>query len=150
MRLAIYYSEAAMDRKMGGPFGAIITKGDRLVGIGYNRVTSSNDPTAHAEIDAIRDACGYLETYDLSGCVIFSSCEPCPMCLSAIYWARIEKIYYGADRDDAVDIGFDDAWIYSQVSTPVGERAIPMEQIEAESARKSIRKWATFSGKIPY
>lgn len=103
----------------GGPFGAVIVKGDEIVATGVNRVTAHNDPTAHAEVSAIREACRRLGTFDLSGCEIYTSCEPCPMCLGAIYWAHLDKIYYGNNKDDAADIGFDDSFIYEELALPV-------------------------------
>ena len=102
----------------GGPFGAVIVKGDEIVATGVNRVTAHNDPTAHAEVSAIREACRRLGTFDLSGCEIYTSCEPCPMCLGAIYWAHLDKIYYGNNKDDAADIGFDDSFIYEELALP--------------------------------
>src|ERR1041385_1005764 len=120
MREAIRLSFKMMRRGAGGPFGAVIVKNKKVVGRGFNRVTSANDPTAHAEIVAIRDACRRLKTFDLSGCDLYSSCEPCPMCLSAIYWARLRKVFYGNTRKDAARIAFDDDFIYEQVALPIG------------------------------
>src|SRR5574344_919865 len=108
----------------GGPFGAIIVKGGKIVATGVNRVTANNDPTAHAEVSAIRAACNKLNTFDLSGCDIYTSCEPCPMCLGAIYWAHLDTIYYGNNKNDAEDIGFGDAFIYKELALPMVERKL--------------------------
>ena len=125
----------------GGPFGAIIVKGNKIIGEGRNSVIDSHDPTAHAEIVAIRNACLSLTSHDLSGAVIFSSCEPCPMCLSAIWWARIEKIYYGNTRVDAANIGFDDAVIYEEIIRPLKERKLPIEQQLHKEALIAFTDW---------
>ncbi len=120
----------------GGPFGAVIVKGDEIVATGVNRVTAHNDPTAHAEVSAIREACRRLGTFDLSGCEIYTSCEPCPMCLGAIYWAHLDKIYYGNNKDDAADIGFDDSFIYEELALPPSK---PQESHGRTAARRSHR-----------
>ena len=128
MKRAIELSLESVN-KSGGPFGCIIVKENKIVAEGSNKVTSSNDPTAHGEIVAIREACKNLNTFTLAGCELYSSCEPCPMCLSAIYWARIGKIYYANTRDDAKKIDFDDSLIYSEFNKNINERKIPMVQI---------------------
>ena len=121
-------------RNGGGPFGAVIVKDGKVVATGVNRVTANNDPTAHAEVSAIRNACKKLKTFDLSGCEIYSSCEPCPMCLGAIYWSRIKKIYYGNSKADAKDIGFDDSFIYDELALPYGQRHVAMERLLGDEA----------------
>jgi guanine deaminase len=134
----------------GGPFGAVIVKDGQIVALGNNRVTLTNDPTAHAEVTAIREACKVLNTFDLSGCEIYTSCEPCPMCLSAIYWARIEKIYYGNTKTDAKNIGFDDSFIYDEIEKNPADRAIPAVQFMAGEALKAFTLWEGKDDKVPY
>lgn len=134
----------------GGPFGAVIVKDGKIVGKGVNRVTANNDPTAHAEVSAIRDATKNLSTFDLSGCEIYTSCEPCPMCLGAIYWARLKHIYYGNTQADAAKIDFDDSFIYRQVEKPIGTRQIPEEPYLHDEAIKTFEKWENKQDKTPY
>lgn len=134
----------------GGPFGAVVVKDGKIVGRGMNRVTANNDPTAHAEVTAIRDACNRLKTFDLSGCDIYTSCEPCPMCLGSIYWARIKHIYYGNTQADAAKIDFDDSFIYRQIEKPIGTRDIPEEQMMHEESIKTFEKWDNKKDKTPY
>ncbi|MFP9112359.1 nucleoside deaminase [Flavobacterium sp. RHBU_3] len=134
----------------GGPFGAVIVKDNKIVAIGNNRVTLTNDPTAHAEVTAIREACTALGTFDLSGCEIYTSCEPCPMCLSAIYWARIGKIYYGNTKTDAKNIGFDDSFIYDEIEKSTAERTIPAVQFMPEEAIKAFKLWQEKDDKVRY
>lgn len=134
----------------GGPFGAVVVKDGKIVGRGMNRVTANNDPTAHAEVTAIRDACNRLKTFDLSGCDIYTSCEPCPMCLGSIYWARIKHIYYGNTQADAAKIDFDDSFIYRQIEKPIGTREIPEEQMMHEESIKTFEKWDNKKDKTPY
>lgn len=135
----------------GGPFGAVIvSQYDVLVGKGHNMVTINNDPTQHAEIVAIRDACKKLDTYDLTGHNIYTSCEPCPMCMAAIYWAKIDNVYYGNTRKDAKKIGFNDDFIYDELSKPIENRKIKMIQIERDIAQKSFRQWDAKSDKKEY
>lgn len=141
MRRAIELASQGMRAGDGGPFGAVVVKDGRIVGEGNNRVTSANDPTAHAEIGAIRAACRTLGTFSLEGCDIYTSCEPCPMCLAAIYWARIGRIYYANSRADAAGIGFDDDLIYSEVAKPLDRRAIPTERLLAEEAQETFAEW---------
>jgi len=141
MRRAIALSEEALHSGQGGPFGALIVKDDRIIAEAHNRVTATNDPTAHAEIEAIREACRVLNDFYLQGCEIYTSCEPCPMCLSAIYWAHVERIYYANTRQDAAQIGFDDAFLYREISTAPENRAIPARQVLANEARSTFEHW---------
>ena len=150
MRRAIDLSHEMMASGKGGPFGAVIVKDGSIVAEGHNKVTSAMDPTAHAEIEAIRDACRALDTFSLNGCEIYTSCEPCPMCLSAIYWARLDRIYYANSRVDAARIGFDDDHIYREVAQPIEERVIPMERLLAEEGREAFEAWLRNPDKIPY
>lgn len=134
----------------GGPFGAVVAKDGRIIGEGRNAVVPSADPTAHAEIVAIRAACAGLGTHDLSGAVIYTSCEPCPMCLGAIWWARIGGIVYANDRADAAAIGFDDAAIYDEVAAPLTARRLPLRRLLAEEARLAFQAWTVKPDKVPY
>jgi tRNA(Arg) A34 adenosine deaminase TadA len=134
----------------GGPFGAVIAKDGDIIATGTNRVTADNDPTAHAEVNAIRKACQALKTFDLSGCTIYTSCEPCPMCLAAIYWAHIDKIYYGNNKKDAADIGFDDSYIYDELNLPVEKRTKLMNELLPEEAIKAFQLWANTEDKTEY
>ena len=150
MKEAIELSAQGMHNNEGGPFGAVIVKDGEIVGRGNNRVTSSNDPTAHAEVVAIRDACERLGTFQLDDCEIYTSCEPCPMCLGAIYWARLKKMYYACNRDDAAAIDFDDAFIYEQVSIPIGERTLETVSLLREEGVKVFQQWKEKSDKTEY
>ncbi|MDD2840419.1 MAG: nucleoside deaminase [Rickettsiales bacterium] len=150
MQEAIKCSIEGMSTNAGGPFGAVIVKNGEIVARGWNKVTSTNDPTAHAEITTIREACKKLGTFDLSGCELYTSCEPCPMCLAAIYWARIDKIYYGNTKKDAANIGFDDDFIYEEFALPMEKRKLSMEQLDRDDAIKSFEKWAEKHDKIKY
>ena len=150
MQEAIKCSLEGMNSNAGGPFGAVIVKDGEIIARGWNKVTSTNDPTAHAEVTVIREACKKLGTFDLSGCELYTSCEPCPMCLSASYWAGIRKIYYGNTRKDAADIDFDDDFIYKEIPLPMDKRSIPMEQLDREEAIEAFKKWATKDDKIAY
>jgi tRNA(Arg) A34 adenosine deaminase TadA len=141
MREAIALSIEKMEAGEGGPFGAVIAKGGQVVGRGWNCVTSTNDPTAHAEIMAIRDACQKLKTFHLAGCEIYASCEPCPMCLAAIYWARLDALWFAATRADAGDAGFDDELIYNDLSKPWKNRALPAGQGLQNEARQAFDLW---------
>lgn len=134
----------------GGPFGAVLVKDGEIVAAQSNKVTVDIDPTAHAEVNAIREACKVLGTFDLSGCVLYSSCEPCPMCLSAAYWAHIDKIYYAADRYDAAKVGFDDEFIYKELSLPISARRLGLEQIMPEDGLVPFVKWSENNEKIHY
>ena len=134
----------------GGPFGAIIVKDGKVIAEGWNRVTSTNDPTAHAEVTAIRSACAALGTFSLRGCDIYTSCEPCPMCLAAIYWARLDRVFFANSREDAAAIGFDDALIYGEVSKPIGDRIIPTTKLALPEAEAVFAEWQAKPDKIPY
>ena len=134
----------------GGPFGAIIVKDGQIIGRGTNRVTSNNDPTAHAEVSAIRDASANAGTFNLEGADIYTSCEPCPMCLGAIYWAHISNIFYGNTQHDAAAIDFDDSFIYQQIATPTHQRKIPQRQCLHDEAIKTFKTWAQKEDKTPY
>ena len=134
----------------GGPFGCVIVKENKIIAEGSNKVTSSNDPTAHAEVVAIREACKKLNTFNLTGCGLYASCEPCPMCLSAIYWGRIEKIYYANTRDDAQKIDFDDSLIYSELLKNVKKRKISMVQMMRDEALKAFELWDKKTDKVKY
>ena len=139
-----------MENNEGGPFGCVIVKDGKIVGRGNNKVTSNNDPTAHAEIMAIRDACENLNTFQLEGCEIYTSCEPCPMCFGAIYWARPDKVYYGCSQQDAADINFDDEFIYKEIELPYEKRSIPFEQLAREIALEPFQKWGEKDDKTVY
>lgn len=134
----------------GGPFGAVIAKEGKIIATGVNRVTANHDPTAHAEVSAIRAACQALGTFDLSGCEIYTSCEPCPMCLGAIYWAHLDKMYYGNDKHDAARIGFDDSFIYDELALPYTERRLVAEPLLEEEAEQAFRMWEEKTDKIAY
>ncbi len=149
MREAIELSSENID-KGGGPFGAVIVKDGKIIAKAANSVTLTNDPTAHAEVNAIRLAAKSLGTFDLSGCEIYTSCEPCPMCLGAIYWAHIDKVYYANTKDDARNIDFDDAFIYEEILRPMNERHKPFIQLMREKAIKVFEKWQQKEDKIPY
>ncbi|MCK5028324.1 MAG: nucleoside deaminase [Bacteroidales bacterium] len=149
MREAIGLSIANIENN-GGPFGAVIVKDGKVIAKGVNRVTSNNDPTAHAEVNAIRNAAEVLGTHDLSGCEIYSSCEPCPMCLGAIYWARLDKLYYANTKQDAKDIDFDDSFIYEELDLPIEKRKIPTIQILKDEAIQAFNKWQSKVDKIEY
>ncbi|MFL2654379.1 MAG: nucleoside deaminase [Alphaproteobacteria bacterium] len=150
MRRAITLATNNVTSGNGGPFGAVITREGVVIGEGTNQVTSFGDPTAHAEILAIRAACKNIGSHILDGCIIYTSCEPCPMCLSAIYWARIKFIYFGNRKSDAAAIGFDDAHIYQQIALPEGQRSIPTNQMLSEEAIISFQKWTQSEFKIEY
>jgi tRNA(Arg) A34 adenosine deaminase TadA len=150
MREAIRLSLQKMRDNHGGPFGAVVVRRGKIAGRGWNRVTSANDPTAHAEIMAIREACRRLKTFRLADCVLYASCEPCPMCLAAIYWARMGKIFYANTRRDAAAIGFDDDLIYREVPRPVSRRKIPMKQLFRNEALKVFAEWKSKPDKVCY
>ena len=139
-----------MDRKEGGPFGAIVVKDGKIVGRGNNRVLATNDPTAHAEVVAIRDACQNLGAFQLDDCEIYTSCEPCPMCLGAIYWARPKRVFFGCTRTDAADIQFDDDFIYKEITVPLDQRQIPMIPLLREEALVVFREWQEMADKTLY
>lgn len=150
MRLAIAVSERNVAESLGGPFGAVVVKDGKIVAKSGNKVTTTNDPTAHAEVSAIRIACKKLKTFDLSGCVIYTSCEPCPMCLSAIYWSRIKIIYYANTKADAAHIGFDDQFIYEELDKPMEKRLIPVNQLLREEAQQAFKLWEQSVIKVEY
>ena len=150
MRRAIALSHEKMLEGAGGPFGAVIAFGDTVVAEGWNLVTSTNDPTAHAEVVAIRRACAALGRFDLSGLDIYTSCEPCPMCLGAIYWARLDRIWFGNGRHHAASIGFDDAFLYDELPRPHEARAIPTAPMLADEARAAFDAWAAKPDRVAY
>jgi tRNA(Arg) A34 adenosine deaminase TadA len=150
MREAIALANNNLQTLRGGPFGAVIVKDGKIIGRGSNAVTSENDPTAHAEIMAIRDACKNLGSFQLDDCEIYSSCEPCPMCLGAIYWARPSKLYFAASREDAAIAGFDDSYIYQQIPLEPLKRDLISEQIMSVEAKQVFSKWVAMDQKTPY
>ncbi len=150
MRMAIELAENNVTSEHGGPFGAVIVKDGMVVARSANKVVPYNDPTAHAEVLAIRLACQELNTFDLSGCEIYASCEPCPMCLGAIYWARIDKIHYANTKADAADIGFDDAFIYEELDKPMDKRKLPIIQLMRDEAMNAFKLWSEFEGRKEY
>ena len=137
-------------KSKGGPFGSVIVKKNKIIAEGSNKVTMDNDPTAHGEIVAIREACKKLNTFDLSGCELYSSCEPCPMCLSAIYWSRIENVFYANTRIDAKSIDFDDSFIYSEINKDLKDRKIKMYQMHRDEALEAFKIWENKKDKIKY
>lgn len=147
---AIELSGKGMKEGKGGPFGCVVVKDDEIVGEGWNQVTSSNDPTAHAEVVAIRQACEKLGTYQLNDCVIYTSCEPCPMCLGAIYWARPQKVVYANTKKEAAAIDFDDDFIYNEIATPLDARKIPFIHAPHEKAKAVFEEWKNWEGKEKY
>ena len=150
MRRAIELSRSHMEAGEGGPFGAVVVKDGVVVAEGWNRVTTCHDPTAHAEVTAIREACAALGTFELRGCEIYTSCEPCPMCLAAIYWARLDRIYYANGQADAAAIQFDDAWLYREVALPLAERSLPLTQLLRDEALEVFRAWDAKADKVRY
>lgn len=151
------YMDKAVERAIqgvlnneGGPFGCIIVKDSKIIGSGNNRVTSTNDPTAHAEVIAIREACKALDSFQLDDCILYTSCEPCPMCFGAIYWARPKKVYYGCNKNDAANIGFDDDFIYKELDLDLIKRSIPFEQLNRKNALKAFKAWEDKEDKIEY
>lgn len=141
MRMAIQLSERNVLQSLGTPFGAVVVKDGKLVAKSANKVYTTNDPTAHAEVSVIRLACKKLNTFDLSGCVIYTSCEPCPMCLGAIYWAKIEMIYYANTKADAAAADFDDQFIYNELDKPMDERKLPIKQLLRNEAQQAFKFW---------
>lgn len=150
MKLAIQLSEKNVLENVGGPFGAVVVKDGKVIGKSANRVMATNDPTAHAEVSAIRIACKKMKTYDLSGCTVYTSCEPCPMCLSAAYWAKIDRIYYANTQQDAQHIGFSDQLIYEELSKPMHERAIPVHQLMRDEAQTAFILWIQSAMRVAY
>lgn len=150
MRKAIALAKTGMRKNQGGPFGAIVVKDGKIVGKGNNQVTSTNDPTAHAEIEAIRDACKNLNTFVLSDCEIYATSEPCPMCLAAIYWARLKKMYYAATCEDAAKIGFDDTLIHDEMKQSLDQRILKSQQLLHDEGLKLFHEWENKKDKTPY
>ena len=147
---AIRLGKEGMTNNDGGPFGCVVVKDDVIIGRGWNCVTSTNDPTAHAEVSAIRDACKNLQSFQLEGCEIYTSCEPCPMCLGAIYWARPAKVYFAASREDAASAGFDDSLIYDEINTPLTDRKIKMLCVGQAEAIQLFESWKKKGDKVRY
>ena len=150
MQEAIALSQEGMNKNEGGPFGCVIVKDDKIVGRGNNKVSSTNDPTAHAEVTAIRDACKNLGSFQLTDCEIYSSCEPCPMCLGAIYWARPKVVYFANNRQDAAEIGFDDSMIYEEMNVSIPDRKIPILPLGRTCALKVFEEWREKGDKTLY
>ena len=150
MRHAIALSRRGMEGGAGGPFGAVVVKDGQVVAEGWNQVTSTNDPTAHAEVVAIRRACTALGRFDLRGAVLYTSCEPCPMCLAAAYWARLDAVVFGNTRVEAAAIGFDDQWLYDEVPKPIEARSLPMRRLLGAEALEAFAAWAEKPDKIAY
>lgn len=150
MEKAIDLAREGMTKNAGGPFGCVIVKDGKVVGQGHNEVTSSFDPTAHAEIVAIRRATKNLNDYELQGCILYTSCEPCPMCLGAIYWARPEQVFYACTKEDAADVNFDDQFIYEEIEKPYEEREIPMQNLLRQKAITVFKEWEQKEDKTPY
>jgi tRNA(Arg) A34 adenosine deaminase TadA len=150
MYLAIQESRLGMENGDGGPFGCIVVHGDEIVGRGHNKVLCDNDPTAHAEVVAIRDACNYLGHFQLTGCEVYCSCEPCPMCFGAIYWARPARVFYANTKADAASVGFDDAFIYDQLKLPHTDKSIPLIEIPMADASRVFDAWRNIPGKTLY
>lgn len=150
MDRAIELARSGMEQNEGGPFGCVIVRNKRIIAEGFNRVISTNDPTAHAEIVAIRNACDVLSSFQLTGCDLYTSCEPCPMCLGAIYWARPERVFYASVRTDAAAAGFDDDFIYRELDVPLSLRTIPMISLERKEARDLFVRWNEKSDKTDY
>lgn len=148
--MAIDLSRSGMKAGKGGPFGCVIVKDQKVIGIGCNSVLATNDPTAHAEVVAIRDACKNLGTFQLDGCDLYTSCEPCPMCLGAIYWARPERVFYANTKTDAAEVGFDDQFIYEELELPLEGRKIPFSQLSKEEANRVFQEWVLLDNKTLY
>jgi len=150
MNEAIKVGLEGMRKKMGGPFGCVIVKDDKVIGKGCNSVLAFNDPTAHAEIIAIRDACKNLQSFQLEDCEVYTTCEPCPMCMGALYWARPKKVYYASSRTDAANIGFDDSYIYEQIALPIDQREIVTECLQCDEAKEMFEEWKRLNNKTLY
>jgi tRNA(Arg) A34 adenosine deaminase TadA len=150
LREAIQLSLEKMEANAGGPFGALIVRQGKIIGRGWNRVTSTYDPTAHAEINAIREACAQERIFSLAGCDLYTSCEPCPLCLAAIYWSRLDQVFYAASCDDAATAGFDDRKFYEELSKPPALRCIPMHQSLRGEAQAVLNVWQQKCDRIPY
>ena len=150
MRQAVEAARTGSADGQGGPFGAVVVKDGQVIGVGANSVVRSHDPTAHAEVTAIRDACTTLGTHELRGATLYTTCEPCPMCLAATYWARVDRVIYGATRDDAAAIGFDDEFLYREVALPIDQRQLPMTQDGRETALELFTSWSENPDKVEY
>jgi len=150
MHRAIELSVRNVDDGAGGPFGAVVVKGSQIIGEGTNRVTSTNDPSAHAEVVAIREACGKLKSFQLSGCGLYTTCEPCPMCMALVYWAHLDKVYYANTAADAAKIGFDDARIYQELKLPHAQRSLPLIQMMRQEAMAAFTAWERKPDKVGY
>ena len=150
MRQAIALATENVTSGRGGPFGALVVRAGEVIATGVNLVTATNDPTAHAEVTAIRGACRALSSFQLAGCEVYTSCEPCPMCLAAIYWARCDRIYYGNSAADAARAGFDDSFLYAEVKKPLSERVMPIQRLLGDEAIESFQAWANQAGRIDY
>ncbi|MDT0553424.1 nucleoside deaminase [Urechidicola vernalis] len=150
MKRAIALAQEGMNSNAGGPFGAVVVKNGEIIAEGFNKVTSTNDPTAHAEVTAIRAACDKLGSFQLDDCIIYTSCEPCPMCLGAIYWARPKAVFYGCDKVDAAKIDFDDQFIYEELDKKIGDRRIKFVQILQSEAIEIFNEWDAKEGKTEY
>ncbi len=147
---AVQLAKDNMHAGYGGPFGALVVKEGKIIGSGGNLVTSNHDPTAHAEIMAIRRASQTLDNFDLSGCSLYTSCEPCPMCLGAVYWARLDEVYFAAFHSDAAEVGFDDQWIYKELEKPMSNRALPFKQLLHEEGKQVFKEWWDKPDKMMY
>ena len=150
LKRAIQLAEEGMDKGQGGPFGAVIVKEGEIIAEANNKVTASNDPTAHAEVVAIRKACEKLQDFQLENCILYTSCEPCPMCLGAIYWARPKKVYYALTREDAAKIGFDDQFIYDEIALKMDDRKVPFENLMREEGLPVFQKWEAKGDRVDY
>lgn len=150
MREAIRLSFETMRNNTGGPFGCVVVKNGEIIARGFNRVVSTCDPTAHAEVVAIREACKALNDFQLTSCEIYTSCEPCPMCMAAIYWARPDRVFYANSKTDAAAIGFDDNFIYEELALPYADRKIPMDRIMHEEALEAFKEWNSKTDKVEY
>jgi guanine deaminase len=150
MAAAIELSSLAVDDDTGGPFGAVVVRAGEIIGRGRNRVLADGDPTAHAEILAIRDASRALGDHRLTGCVVYTSCEPCPMCMAALYWARVDEVFYANLRSEAAAIGFDDEWLYQELASAIPDRRLRMSRLESDGARAAFDQWFARDDRIPY
>jgi tRNA(Arg) A34 adenosine deaminase TadA len=150
LKRAIQLAEEGMDKGQGGPFGAVVVKDGEIIAEANNKVTASNDPTAHAEVVAIRKACEKLQDFQLENCILYTSCEPCPMCLGAIYWARPKKVYYALTREDAAKIGFDDQFIYDEIALKMDDRKVPFENLMREEGLPVFQKWEAKGDRVDY
>jgi len=150
MRRAIELSVRNLNDGAGGPFGAVVVKGSQIIGEGTNRVTSTNDPSAHAEVVAIREACGKVKSFQLSGCELYTTCEPCPMCMALVYWAHLDRVYYANTAADAAKIGFDDARIYQELKLPHAQRSLPLIQMMRQEAMTVFTAWERKPDKVRY